>query len=203
MEYNLGGELAPPGAPDGFAGGIFVRILSIVLGLVLVVGGVMSIVQPAAMALSLGWLIGFFILVHGIGSLMNYYRFRLFADGWSVAGAVLSILLGALLMGSAYLQLATNLVIVFTAGVWMIAAGVVAIAFAVRFARASRSVYAWEKPSLAWVWLLLLGLLLTVLGIVAFVRPLSGVAAIGLLMGIYAISAGVQLIGVSCCSMTN
>ena len=175
------------------------RILSIILGLVLIVGGVMSIVQPGAMALGLGWLIGLFILIHGVGSLMNHYRFRIFADGWSVAGAILSILLGAMLMGSAYLQLATNLVIVFTAGVWMLAAGIVAISFAVRFARASRSVYAWEKPSLAWLWLLLLGLLLAVLGIVAFVQPLSGVAAIGLLMGVYAISAGVQLIGVSCC----
>ncbi len=188
-----------PACRAAFVGGICVRILSIVLGLVLIVGGVMSIVQPGAMALSLGWLIGLFILIHGVGSLMNHYRFRIFADGWSVAGAILSILLGAMLMGSAFLQLATNLVIVFTAGVWMLAAGIVAIAFAVRFARASRSVYAWEKPSLAWLWLLLLGLLLAVLGIVAFVQPLSGVAAIGLLMGVYAISAGVQLIGVSCC----
>ena len=52
------------------------RALSVILGIVLIVGGVMSIVSPGTMVLSLGSLIGLFILIHGVGSLIGQHRFR-------------------------------------------------------------------------------------------------------------------------------
>ncbi len=174
------------------------RVLSIILGILLIVGGVMSIVNPTAMTRDLGLLMGLYILVHGVGSLINHYRFRFLSEGWGIAGAILSVLLGALLMTSGYLQMLTNLVIVFVAGLWMLAAGVVLMATAVKLARAGRSA-SWEQPSLGWLWLLFLGLMLMVLGVLAYAHPIAGVVTIGTLLGVYVIASGVHLIAMSCC----
>lgn len=174
------------------------RVLSILLGILLIVGGVMSIVNPGAMARGRGLLMGLFILVHGVGSLINHYRFRFVSEGWGIAGAILSVLLGALLMTSGYLQPLTDLVIVFIAGLWMLAAGVVLMATAVKVARAGRS-EPWEQPSLGWLWLLFLGLIMMGLGVLAYVHPIAGVMTIGALLGVYVIASGVHLIAMSFC----
>ena len=174
------------------------RALSVILGIVLIVGGVMSIVSPGTMVLSLGSLIGLFILIHGVGSLIGQHRFRALGEGWGIAGAILSVVLGILLMTSAQFQLATNLAIVFVAGLWMLAAGVVLVATALRMARFF-TVLPWERPHRSWLWLMLLGISLIALGILAYVHPLAGVMTIGLLMGVYVIAAGVNLIALSCC----
>lgn len=174
------------------------RALSVILGIVLIVGGVVFIASPGAMMLGVGSLIGLFILIHGVGSLIGHYRFRALGDGWGVAGAILSVVLGILLTTSAQLQLVTNLMVVFIAGIWMMAAGVVLMATAIRMSRYAVAM-PWERPSRAWLWLLLLGLILIILGILAYVHPLAGVMTMSLLMGVYVIAAGVNLIALACC----
>ena len=172
------------------------RLISIILGVFMIVGGVMSIVSPGAVA---GALIGLYILIHGVGSLINQTRFRHWgSDGWAIGGAILAIILGVALMTSAYFQWLTNLAIVFIAGLWILAAGIVCVATAFRLSRVSRAL-PWEKPRIGWLWLLLLGILLILMGVLAYVHPLAGVFTIGALLGVYVISAGVHLIALSCC----
>ena len=177
------------------------RVISMILGILLVVGGVMSIVSPGSMALGLASLMGLFILIHGVGSLVSQYRFRNLGDGWGVSGAILSVILGAFLMLSGFAQWMATIAIVFIAGLWMLVAGIACMATAVKLARAAR-VLPWERPSLGWLWLLFLGLLLAVLGILAYVNPVVGALTIGALLGVYVISAGVHLIALSCCRAT-
>lgn len=199
MRYNLVDKHIPHPSYGAIGrGGIIVRALSVILGILLIVGGIMSIVNPGAMVLNLGSLIGLFILVHGVGSLINHYRFRALGEGWGIAGAILSILLGAMLMTSAFLQLFTNLVIIFIAGLWILSMGVVCVATAVRLAR-FRTVLPWEKPGFGWLWLMALGFTLILLGILAYVQPMAGVMTISVLLGVYVIAAGVNLIALSCC----
>jgi len=158
----------------------------------------MSIFSPGSMALGLGSLMGLFILIHGVGSLVSNYRFRNLGDGWGISGAILSVILGALLMTSGLLQWFTALAIVFIAGLWMLAAGIACMATAVSLARAAR-VLPWERPSLGWLWLLFLGLLISILGILAYVNPVVGALTVGALLGVYVVFAGVHLIALSCC----
>ncbi len=174
------------------------RVISIILGILLVVGGMMSIISPDSMARGLALLMGLFILIHGVGSLVSHYRFRNLGDGWGVSGAILSVILGALLMTNGIVQWIATLAVVFIAGLWMLAAGIACMATAVKLARAAR-VLPWERPSLGWLWLLFLGLLLVILGVLAYVHPVVSALTIGALMGVYVISAGVHLIGLSCC----
>lgn len=174
------------------------RVISIILGILLVVGGMMSIISPGSMTLGLASLMGLFILIHGVGSLVSHYRFRNLGDGWGISGAILSVILGALLMTNGLVQWITTLAVVFIAGLWMLVAGIACMATAVKLARAAR-VLPWERPSLGWLWLLFLGLLLVILGVLAYVHPVVGALTIGALMGVYVISAGVHLIGLSCC----
>ena len=174
------------------------RVISIILGILLVVGGVMSIVSPGAMALGFASLTGLFILIHGVGSLVSHYRFRNLGDGWGVSGAILSVILGVLLMTNDFIQWITALAVVFIAGLWMLVAGFACMATAIKLARAAR-VQPWERPSFGWLWLLFLGLMLVILGILAYVNPVVSALTIGALLGVYVISAGVHLIALSCC----
>jgi uncharacterized membrane protein HdeD (DUF308 family) len=175
-----------------------VRVLSIILGVLLIVGGLMSIVNPGVMVLSLGSLMGLFILVHGVGSLINHYRFRFVSEGWGIAGAILSILLGALLLTSTSLQWISNIAIVFAVGLWIMAAGVVCMATAFKLAGTGRKTL-WEKPSLGWLWLLFLGAGMMILGVLAFIHPIKGVLTMNVLLGVYVMVSGIHLIATSCC----
>lgn len=174
------------------------KALSIVLGLLLIVGGIMSIVNPASIMMSLGTLMGLFILVHGVGSLITYFRFRPWAEGWGAAGAILSIVLGILLMTSAMLKLYANLVLVFAAGLWMLSAGVVGVVMAVRLFKMGRT-RSRGRHGTGWAVLLLLGIVLIGLGVVAFVHPVVSAMTIGVLLGVHVIAAGVELIAAACC----
>ena len=175
------------------------RLISVILGILLIAGGVMSIVSPGAVALNLGALIGLYILIHGVGTLINQTRFRHWgSDGWAVGGAILAILIGAALMTSARFQWLTNLAVVFMAGLWILAAGIVCVATAFRMRRFSQAL-PWEKPRTSWLWLLLLGVLLIAMGILAYVHLMLGIVTIGVMLGVYVISAGIHLIALSCC----
>ncbi len=175
------------------------RLISVILGIILIAGGVMAIVSPDAVALSFGLLIGLYILIHGMGTLINQYRFRHWgSDGWAVGGAILAILLGAALMTGANFSWFPILAVVFVAGLWILSAGIVCVSTAFRMRRIGQ-VLPWEKPRVDWLWFLLLGILLIAMGVLAYVHPMLGVVTISVLLGVYVISAGVHLIALSLC----
>lgn len=174
------------------------KALSIILGILLIVGGVMSIINPASMLLSIGALIGLFVMAHGVGSLITYARLRPWGDGWGLAGAVLSIVLGALMMFSGYFRLFSNMVLVFIAGAWMLAVGVVCVVLAVRLLRLNRAAQ-WSGRSFGWGGLFFLGLILIGLGMLAYIHPVVSAMTVSVMLSIYIIAAGIDLIAVSCC----
>lgn len=174
------------------------KALSIILGIVLIVGGVLAIAHPAWLLLSLGALMGLFILAHGVGSLITCLRFGCWAEGWGVAGAILSILLGALLTASTLLGATLYLMLVFAAGLWVLSTGVVCVAMAARLSRVSRLI-AWNRRSRGWMGLMLLGVVLMALGVTAFLHPMVSALTAGVLLGVYVVASGVSLIATACC----
>jgi len=153
-----------------------------IIGVVLVILGVLSIVAPMASGFALMAMIGGIMTVAGVGRLMWAFQAGSFGKG------VLAFLLGALFIVTGILMITqpmtglASLALVLAAffvvdGIFEIVAG-----FKV-------------KPEAGWGWLVFGGIVSVVLGGLIWSQwPLSGAWAIGVLVGIKLIFAGMAVL---------
>ena len=171
------------------------RVLTAILGVLLVVSGFYCMAAPVAVYSALGLVIGLSMIVEGIGSIVtwNARRNMGLANGWTLAASILSIVLGVILTGSYTMQFAMDLFIAYLIAAWLIFGGIARIVTAIA-ARASLG----RVGAGGWVALLILGILIVIMGILCFFNPLSVFAGVGLMIGISILLEGGGLIMVSC-----
>lgn len=169
------------------------NILSLVLGILLVIGGVWCTMSPIATFASLGWLFGIIMLVEGFGNALTWNERRRdgVADGWSLLAAVLSAILGIILIISGVARFAIDTFFTYLISAWLIASGAMRIASALRL-RAMRKVGAPIGGS--WGILLVIGILVTIAGVFCLFHPILTMAGFGVYMGIGIISTGFTFI---------
>ncbi|MEG2711351.1 MAG: DUF308 domain-containing protein, partial [Clostridia bacterium] len=65
------------------------KILAVVMGVLLLVGGFYCLLAPGATFLSLGWIVGICMAINGIGLLFSYFERRKSGetDIWALVGA--------------------------------------------------------------------------------------------------------------------
>jgi len=176
-----------------------VTVLSVILGVMLICGGISCLVLPEITFLTLGYIIGVGMIVDGIGLIIAWFqRDRSRAgSGWLLAGGIISLLLGLVAVCNGFVQLALDNFIIYMAIAWMIVFGIVRIilAFQVRKVfKAAESVDRNTDIGRDWWIGLILGILLLICGIVGIFVPGTVAHTIGILMGISIIIAGVDLI---------
>lgn len=158
-----------------------------VRGVAALIFGILVFVLPGAALLILVYLFAAYALIDGIFALIGAARF---ASG-NLRGELALIIEGAvgvLVAAITYLQPAiTAIAFAYIVAAWAIVTGVLAVVSALR-ARV-------HVPG-DWLWLLS-GIASIVLGIAIAIFPLAGVLAYTYMIGIYAIIAGVALLGVA------
>lgn len=162
-------------------------VLFLVEGVVLLVLGATAIALAPLATVAVTILLGWLFLVSGVLGLFTTYWMR-HAPGfwWSLASAVLGIVVGVLLLASP-ISGAVSLTIVLSA--FFIVEGVVSIMFALDHRR---------ELSGRWGWMMASGIIDVVLGIMIFSGlPSSAAWAIGLLVGINMVFGGSALIGMA------
>lgn len=169
------------------------KIITIVMGILLAVGGVYCMMTPAATYAALGWVIGFSMLVEGIGSVVTWSSLRRLglANGWTLAAAIISIVLGIFLLSSYALQYAVDMYIAYMIAIWLVFAGVSRIVIAA----AMRSRQGKEQAR-GWILHAVLGALIAVMGVLCIFNPLSIVAGVGLMIGMSIVFTGAALIAI-------
>jgi uncharacterized membrane protein HdeD (DUF308 family) len=150
-----------------------------VRGAVAVVFGVLAIIWPGLTILALALLFGAFALVDGIGMLVEAFRGR--RTGAQRAAYLLGALLG---VAAGVITLVwpgiTAFVLVVLIGAWAVVTGVINI---------------WAATVARRGWLLVLvGALSLIAGLLVLVRPGVGAVALALVIGVYAIIAGVLML---------
>ena len=155
-----------------------------VLGIVLVVLGVLSIASPLATGIAVSVLVGVLMIAAGIGRLIWAF------DTGSFGKGALTFLLGALLVAAGLLLVfrpmfgVASLAMVLAA--FFLADGIVEVIGGFKL-----------RPASGWGWLLFGGIASIVLaGLIWWQWPLSGAWAIGVLVGVKLIFAGVAMIAV-------
>lgn len=171
------------------------RIITIVLGAIMLIGGIYCLFTPIDTYTSLSWLIGFAMLVEGVGSIVSWNERRKygFADGWTLLGAIVSIALGCFLLVSYVAQLAISLFIAYLIAAWLVIGGITRIIAAIKL-RSFHNTAQTLIIGTSWPGLLALGILVTVLGVLCLVAPSIIMVSIGIMLGLAIICLGIGLI---------
>lgn len=178
------------------------KVLSIILGVFLIIGGISCMFTPLSTYTALAWVIGFSMLMNAIGDICTYSARKELglADGWSLAGAIISMILAMVLLGSYFLQFAVITMIPIIAGAWILIDGIVHIISAIKMHH-FRKTLPEENRGKFWIVTLIIGIIMVICGIVGFMHPviltISIGFTVGLLMGIYIVISGCKMISVA------
>lgn len=164
------------------------KILSIVLGVLMIFGGFTMMITPGITFLSVGWLIGFVFILSGINAIVDYLMHR--KEGhitqWDLIAGILSAAMGILILSSPYVMILAKGAIIYFFNFWMIISGVLRIIAAVQMRK---------EGSRHWIWVMILAVLSVALGIYALFNILVMAVAIGWMMGFFVMMSGINLIG--------
>ena len=158
------------------------KVLSIILGILLTICGVICLFSPAESFLAIGYVIAIMLLVYGIAGTISVIakQFR---------PAVLWASIPALIIGIVSLFVPSDtstihVIILYLLAFFFIVQGIMSIYMSVRTRHIDGT----------WVLGLILGIISIILGVYTAVHPLIGVFAIGILVGIWVIETGIELI---------
>ena len=172
------------------------KIIGVAIGVALVAGGIYCLFTPVETFDTLGWFIGFIMMVEGVSSILTWNERRRmgFADGWTLVGAIISVILGVFVIGSMAVQFAIDTFLAYLVAFWLVLGGVARIiaAFGLRkFQKAG------NDAGTHWIVLLLLGALIVVMGVLCFIHPTYAMAGVGIILGIAIIVTGCSIIATS------
>ena len=171
------------------------RVLAIIFGILLVIGGGYCLLIPFETYAAIVWLIGLVMIVEGLGSAVTWSERRKLglANGWTLAGAILSIVIGIFLLCSFAFKLAVDVYIAYLIALWLVFAGITRIAAAIDLRR-YRNETGDKSPWTSWVGLLIVGILLIILGVLCIFNPWAVMLGVGFVLGWAIIFAGIGLI---------
>lgn len=172
------------------------RVVGVILGAALLVLGVYCLVTPVETFAMLSWLIGLAMLVDGVSNALTWNERRKygFADGWTLVGAIASIALGVLVLGSLAAQIVIDTILAYLVAAWLVIGGITRIAAAIGLRNLNRTD---RTIGGNWLVLMLLGILVTAMGIACFIHPTFAMVGVGIILGLSIIVAGCSVIAAS------
>ena len=159
-------------------------IINIILGLMLVLCGFSCLFTPVMTFLGLGYWIIILFFVYGVAGIIRAIATKRF--GTTLVFGILSLIAGIIgLVHPGDVTLATDMFLLFVAGVWLVGQGVFSIALA------------FEKKKLtgSFGWLgCIFGVLAIILGLYSFAHPVFAAMTYGMLISLYFIESGFSLL---------
>ena len=162
-------------------GDTFMKVVTFIFGILLTIAGIIFLFHPGEAFLSTGYVIAIMLFVYGVIGTINVITKRSRpAFLWASIPALIIGVVSMFLPGDAG---TIHIILLFLVAFWFVMQGISSIYLAVR-SRESNPV---------WVLTLIVGIISIFLGAYAAVHPLVGVFAIGILVGIFLIEAGIDL----------
>lgn len=159
------------------------RIVSIIVGIIMTVAGVIFLFRPGTTFATLIFILGIVLIFSSITSMVNY--FSVSSGGrrnvWTLITAILSLIAGILLISNHFANFFTSVVILYVLAIGILVKGILQVAEALTV---KSMVGGMGMGSSA---LLVIGLFLIVAGIIFIISP-------GLLMGFISTAVSLLLI---------
>ncbi|MBQ8161486.1 MAG: DUF308 domain-containing protein [Clostridia bacterium] len=175
------------------------KILSAILGLLMMASGIYCLMTPGLTFMTVGWLIGCNMIADAAGNIITWKERKDegMADGWTLAGAIASLAFGIVLLGSNALQLSVDMFVAYLAAAWLLVIGIMRFVRSMKLRRFHRALNTKIVAKRWWV-VMLNGIVLIALGILSLMNPTITAFAIGTMMGLNILFAGVNLISTAC-----
>lgn len=158
------------------------KVVTIILGVLLAILGIVCIFSPGSTFLATGYLLAILLLVYGIIGIINVAR--KYSSPISLFASIPAVIIGVIAVffpGSAE---AFDILLLYLFAAWLVVQGIVNIIMSIRTRIFNR----------AWVFELILGIISVIVGGYSFAHPQISAFAIGILVGIYLIEIGISMI---------
>ena len=157
-------------------------VLNIILGILLVIGGFSCMFTPFATFLSAGYFITILMLVYGVFGLVRFFKKE--SGVLDLVVSILAIIVGVICLVHPFESLAVDKFILYLIAAWLLVQGLVTIimAFTVR------------GEQKGWFWGVIVGALAILAGIYSFAHPFFTAVTEGVLIGLYFVEAGFDMI---------
>ena len=171
------------------------RILTMLCGILMIIGGVFCLFRPMSTFLQMGYIIGVVMLCDAIGNIAMWITAKKYVEvsGWYLVGAILSLIFAIALICSIKMQLVTDILVTYIVAAWVVILGAIRILVSFRL-RAINDKLPESVRSNRWMAVLLLGILIVVLGLIFFMRPVALMAILGVLIAWAMILIGANLL---------
>ena len=174
------------------------KVLAVILGIFMIIGGLYCLFSPGLTYLTIGYVVGMCMVIDAVGGFINWHEAKKSgeADGWMLTSAILSAVFGFFVLNDSVLQLGIDVFIVYYIAIWLVCRGVVVIVHAFKIRRLHKN---WNTKKLGTQWYLplCLGILLCVFGILSMFNPAVLASTIGVFISLGIISAGANMITVA------
>ncbi len=163
------------------------RIATIILGVILTIGGIWCMTRPVSTSMAVVWVFGIFMFVKAVAELVTYSERKAsgYADGFSLAMSIISLIFAIALIASWRMQVVTETVLLYFICFWLIVGGVASIVGAVQLKRALNI-----NP----VWGIVMGALMLIVAMIGIAHPILGAISIGIIVGFNILASGIELI---------
>jgi Uncharacterized conserved protein len=159
------------------------KIVTIILGILMAICGISCICTPVMTFLEAGYFLVILLLVYGIAAIVKAVAQKEY--GMPFLFGILSTVLGIVIMVVPGLKLMTDGMLIYIMAVWFLMQGVVGIVLSFRQKKLKGK---------GWIGTLILGVLGVLLGLYSLAHPLLLAFTFGVLVGMYFIECGVNMI---------
>lgn len=170
------------------------KVIAIILGILVMVAGCYMMFRPGLTTNVLIVLASIAMIVEGIGGICfwNDERKKGFKDTWTLVGAIVSIVLGLIVLCGFWTKIILATVVIYFIAAWLLIVGVLRIVCSLKIRQAIKTAQI-PNPRISWGWILFAGILLVVCGVLSFICPLALAGFITIMFAISIIASGCSL----------
>ena len=159
------------------------KILSIILGALLAICGISCMFTPIMSFFGAGYWLVILLMAYGIMGVVRGVSAK--AYGLDFIFGILSVIFGLVILFVPGMLLRTEGLLIYWIAAWFVVRGIVSIYISIKTKGAGNK---W------WVCGLILGVLSALLGVYSFMHPLLLAFTMGILIGIYFIETGIDMV---------
>ena len=160
------------------------KIFTMMFGILLAVCGFSCIFTPIMTFLETGWFLMILLFVYGIMGIIKAVTQKEYKIQFLFS--IISVILGAVILFVPGLRLMTDGMLIYLMAGWFLLQGIVDIFLSFRQKK--------RGEGKGWIWTMILGILGLLVGIYSLVHPLFAAFTIGILVGIYFIESGINMV---------
>ena len=161
-------------------------VISIIFGILLIIGGFSCMYQPFFTFLSTGYFITILMLVYGVFGIVRFFQKK--TSVLDLIVSILAVIIGVVCLVHPVQSLIVDKIILYLIAAWLLVQGIVTIFMSFNA----------RDEQKGWFWGVIIGALGILAGIYSFAHPGITALAEGVLIGLYFVEAGLDMIFMGC-----